>query len=67
MNEQVIDPILESNQAHLERINLALSQGAIARARQLINEDLAAPDIAHLLSSVPVSYTHLTLPTSFEV
>ena len=30
-----------------------LSQGAIARARQLINEDLAAPDIAHLLSSVP--------------
>ena len=53
MNEQVIDPILESNQVHLERINLALSQGAIARARQLINEDLAAPDIAHLLSSVP--------------
>ena len=53
MNEQVTDPILESNQANLERINLALSQGAIARARQLINEDLAAPDIAHLLSSVP--------------
>ena len=53
MNEQVIDPILESNQANLERINLALSKGAIARARQLINEDLAAPDIAHLLSSVP--------------
>ena len=53
MNEQVADPILESNQANLERINLALSQGAIARARQLINEDLAAPDIAHLLSSVP--------------
>ena len=53
MNEQVTDPILESNQAYLERINLALSQGAIARARQLINEDLAAPDIAHLLSSVP--------------
>ncbi|MCH1449220.1 MAG: magnesium transporter [Litoricolaceae bacterium] len=25
----------------------------MARARQLINEDLAAPDIAHLLSSVP--------------
>ncbi|MEC8694939.1 MAG: magnesium transporter [Pseudomonadota bacterium] len=53
MNEQVTDPILESTQANLERINLALSQGAIARARQLINEDLAAPDIAHLLSSVP--------------
>ncbi len=53
MNEQVTDPILESNQANLERINLALSQGAIARARQLLNEDLAAPDIAHLLSSVP--------------
>ena len=53
MNEQVTDPILESNQANLERINLALSQGAIARARQLINEDFAAPDIAHLLSSVP--------------
>ena len=53
MNEQVTDPILETNQANLERINLALSQGAIARARQLINEDLAAPDIAHLLSSVP--------------
>ncbi|MGB0226271.1 MAG: magnesium transporter, partial [Litorivicinaceae bacterium] len=53
MNEQVTDPILESNQANLERINLALSQGAITRARQLINEDLAAPDIAHLLSSVP--------------
>ena len=53
MNEQVIDPILESNQAYLERINLALSQGAIARAKQLINEDLAAPDIAHLLSSEP--------------
>ena len=53
MNEQVTDPILESNQANLERINLALSQGAMARARQLINEDLAAPDIAHLLSSVP--------------
>ena len=53
MNEQVTDPILEPNQANLKRINLALSQGAIARARQLINEDLAAPDIAHLLSSVP--------------
>ena len=53
MNEQVTDPILESNQANLERINLALSQGSIARARQLINEDFAAPDIAHLLSSVP--------------
>ncbi len=53
MNEQVTDPILKSNQANLERINLALSQGAIARARQLINEDLAAPDIANLLSSVP--------------
>ena len=53
MNEQVTGTILESNQANLERINLALSQGAIARAIQLINEDLAAPDIAHLLSSVP--------------
>ena len=53
MNEQVTDPILESNQAYLERINIALSQGAYARARQLINEDLAAPDIAHLLSSEP--------------
>ena len=53
MIEQVKDPILESNLAYLERINIALSKGAIARARQLINEDLAAPDIAHLLSSVP--------------
>ena len=53
MNEQVTELVVESNQANLERINLALSQGAIARARQLINEDLAAPDIAHLLSSVP--------------
>ncbi len=53
MIEQVTDPILESNLAYLERINIALSEGAIARARQLINEDLAAPDIAHLLSSVP--------------
>ena len=53
MNEQVTEIVAESNQANLERINLALSQGAIARARQLINEDLAAPDIAHLLSSVP--------------
>lgn len=53
MIEQVTDPILESNLAYLERINIALSKGAIARARQLINEDLAAPDIAHLLSSVP--------------
>ena len=26
MNEQVTDPILESNQAYLERINLLLSQ-----------------------------------------
>jgi magnesium transporter len=53
MNEPINDLIAESNQANLERVNLALSQGAIARARQLINEDLAAPDIAHLLSSVP--------------
>jgi magnesium transporter len=53
MNEQVTELVAVSNQANLERINLALSQGAIARARQLINEDLAAPDIAHLLSSVP--------------
>jgi magnesium transporter len=53
MNEQVTELVAESNQANLKRINLALSQGAIARARQLINEDLAAPDIAHLLSSVP--------------
>jgi len=53
MSESINDLIAESNQANLERVNLALSQGAIARARQLINEDLAAPDIAHLLSSVP--------------
>ena len=53
MNEHVSELVTESNQANLERINLALSQGAIARVRQLINEDLAAPDIAHLLSSVP--------------
>ena len=53
MNDSITDIAIESNQANLERINLALSQGAIARARQLINEDLAAPDIAHLLSSVP--------------
>ena len=43
----------ESTQVNLERLNLALSQGALARARQLINDDLSAPDIAHLLSSVP--------------
>lgn len=53
MNEHVRELVTESNQANLERINLAFSQGAIARVRQLINEDLAAPDIAHLLSSVP--------------
>jgi magnesium transporter len=53
MNDGITEIAVESNQANLERINLALSQGAIARARQLINEDLAAPDIAHLLSSVP--------------
>ncbi len=53
MNDSITDIAIESNQANLERLNLALSQGAIARARQLINEDLAAPDIAHLLSSVP--------------
>ena len=53
MNEHVSELVTESNQANLERINLAFSQGAIARVRQLINEDLAAPDIAHLLSSVP--------------
>ena len=53
MNEQLSELVTESNQANLERINLAFSQGAIARVRQLINEDLAAPDIAHLLSSVP--------------
>jgi len=53
MNDGITEIAVESNQANLKRINLALSQGAIARARQLINEDLAAPDIAHLLSSVP--------------
>ena len=53
MSVAITEIAVESNQANLERINLALSQGAIARARQLINEDLAAPDIAHLLSSVP--------------
>ena len=53
MSDAITEITVESNQANLERINLALSQGAIARARQLINEDLAAPDIAHLLSSVP--------------
>ena len=54
MNEHVSELVTESNQAvNLERINLAFSQGAIARVRQLINEDFAAPDIAHLLSSVP--------------
>ena len=53
MSDAITEIAVESNQANLERINLALSQGAIARARQLINEDLAAPDIAHLLSSVP--------------
>lgn len=53
MSDSITEIAIESNQANIERINLALSQGAIARARQLINEDLAAPDIAHLLSSVP--------------
>jgi Mg/Co/Ni transporter MgtE (contains CBS domain) len=53
MNESAVDAVNESSQVNLERINLALSQGAIARARQLLNEDLSAPDIAHLLSSVP--------------
>ena len=53
MSEQSTDHITMSNQINIERINLALSQGATARARQLINEDLGAPDIAHLLSSVP--------------
>jgi len=53
MSDGITEIAVESNQANLERINLALSQGAISRARQLINEDLAAPDIAHLLSSVP--------------
>ena len=53
MSEQSTDHITESNQINIGRINLALSQGAVARARQLINEDLGAPDIAHLLSSVP--------------
>lgn len=52
MNDSQFD-VIESNQAALERVNLALSQGSIARARQLLNEDLSAPDIAHLLSSVP--------------
>ena len=58
MNEHVSELVTESNQANLERINLAFSQGAIARVRQLINEDLAAPDIAHLLSSVPPEATN---------
>ncbi|HAN80483.1 MAG TPA: magnesium transporter, partial [Gammaproteobacteria bacterium] len=53
MKEQVADRIVESGQANLQRINVALSQSAIARARQLINEDFSAPDIAHILSSVP--------------
>ncbi len=53
MTDPIVDLMPESNQATLERVNLALSQGAIARARQLLNEDLSAPDIAHLLSSVP--------------
>jgi magnesium transporter len=53
VKEHVSELVTESNQANLERINLAFSQGAFARVRQLINEDLAAPDIAHLLSSVP--------------
>jgi magnesium transporter len=53
MSDPAVDLVNESSQVNLERINLALSQGAIARARQLLNEDLSAPDIAHLLSSVP--------------
>ena len=53
MKEQVTEHIVESGQANLQRISLALSQGAIARARQLINDDFTAPDIAHVLSSVP--------------
>ncbi len=53
MNEQIINQIAESNQINIERINLALSQGYTAKVRQVINEDLPAPDIAHLLSSVP--------------
>ena len=50
---QFTEHFVESGQANLQRISLALSQGAIARARQLINEDFTAPDIAHVLSSVP--------------
>ena len=53
MKEQATEHIVESGQANLQRISLALSQGAIARARQLINDDFTAPDIAHVLSSVP--------------
>ncbi len=53
MNEHFIHQVTESNQINIERINLALSQGYIAKVRQVINEDLPAPDIAHLLSSVP--------------
>lgn len=53
MSDLLSDLEPESTQVNLERLNLALSQGALARARQLINDDLAAPDIAHLLSSVP--------------
>ena len=53
MKGQFTEHFVESGQANLQRISLALSQGAIARARQLINEDFTAPDIAHVLSSVP--------------
>ena len=53
MKGQFTEHFVESGQANLQRISLALSQGAIARARQLINEDFTAPDIAHILSSVP--------------
>ena len=56
MNEQVTDPILESNQANLERINLALSQGAtLALDNSLMKTWL--PQILH------ISY-HLYHPNS---
>lgn len=53
MNKRTSERLPETPQVKLEQINLALSQGAVNRVRLLINEDLTAPDIAHLLSSVP--------------
>ena len=53
MSRKLIERTPESPQAKLERINVALSHESTTRARQLINEDLTAPDIAHVLSSMP--------------